>query len=162
MRNIYSKTRILVAVLIAQGAIAYANGSDELVDADRRGRALEGRDVVAYFSLESSGEAVVGIESYTYEWNGASWWFSNSENLETFQADPERFAPKYGGYCSMAMAKDKVVHANPDAWTIRDGTLYLFARKAGRKTWRDDPPQYIALADGHWANHVAQLAESIE
>lgn len=65
------------------------------VNVDARGVAAEGYDVVAYFTV---GEAVEGSSGLAYEWNGASWWFSNGEHLQLFRDDPEKYAPRYGGY----------------------------------------------------------------
>ena len=148
---------LLFSILVFLTTILLARDSGEAIDVDRRGRALGGHDVVSYFQLETDANATSGTKQHTLSWRGADWWFSSEENLEQFRTDPEKFAPKYGGYCSMAMAQDKVVDANPDAWEIREGKLYLFARKRGRTTWRDEPERYITLADDFWPDHQVRL-----
>lgn len=37
-------------------------------------------------------------------WNGRSWHFSSGANRDAFLADPESYAPAYGGYCAWAAA----------------------------------------------------------
>jgi YHS domain-containing protein len=44
------------------------------------------------------GKPVKGDEQFAYEWNGAQWLFSSRELLDLFAANPEKYAPQYGGY----------------------------------------------------------------
>jgi YHS domain-containing protein len=39
-----------------------------------------------------------GKSEYSYDWNDAKWYFATAENRDLFAADPEHYAPKYGGY----------------------------------------------------------------
>jgi hypothetical protein len=59
------------------------------------GVAIKGYDTVAY---HTEGRAVKGHSKYSHEWNDAKWHFTSAENRDLFVADPERYAPKYGGY----------------------------------------------------------------
>jgi YHS domain-containing protein len=65
------------------------------VNADARGVAIRGYDPVAYFTM---GKAVQGSQEFAYQWNGATWWFANQDDLEHFKKEPEKYAPRYGGY----------------------------------------------------------------
>jgi hypothetical protein len=47
-----------------------------------------------------------------------------------FKADPVRYAPQFGNFCAMALAKGEVVVANPQNWLISDGKLYVFGSPA--------------------------------
>ena len=60
-----------------------------------KGLAIKGYDPVAYFKL---GEPVKGKSEFEYKWEGAKWRFSNSEHLDLFKTNPEKYAPQYGGY----------------------------------------------------------------
>ena len=59
------------------------------------GVAIKGYDTVAY---HTEGRAVKGHSKYSHEWNDAKWHFTSAENRDLFVSDPERYAPKYGGY----------------------------------------------------------------
>lgn len=59
------------------------------------GIAIKGYDTVAYFT---EGRAVKGTKKFSYNWNDAKWYFASNENLSLFAANPEQYAPKYGGY----------------------------------------------------------------
>ena len=60
-----------------------------------RGLAIKGYDPVAYFTL---GKPVKGNSEFEYKWEGAKWRFSSSEHQNLFAAEPEKYAPQYGGY----------------------------------------------------------------
>src|SRR5713101_9449198 len=67
----------------------------------KRGAAIDGHDPVAYFTKKA---AVKGSPEYSYEWAGAKWLFSSAEHRDLFAANPERYAPQYGGYCAYGIA----------------------------------------------------------
>jgi YHS domain-containing protein len=59
------------------------------------GVAIGGYDPIAYFT---EGRAVRGEEKYEFSWQGARWYFASSEHRDRFVAQPERYAPQYGGF----------------------------------------------------------------
>jgi YHS domain-containing protein len=59
------------------------------------GLAIKGYDTVAY---HTEGRALKGKSKFSHQWNDAKWYFASAENKELFAADPERYAPQYGGY----------------------------------------------------------------
>ena len=109
--------------------------------------AIRGYDAVAYHTEQ---KPVKGNSNYTSEWNGATWRFANSENRDRFQEDPERWAPKYGGYCAWAVSNNYTASTDPDAWSIVDERLYLNFSRSVRKTWSKDIPGNIKRGDANW------------
>ena len=91
--------------------------------------AIKGYDPVAYFTL---GKPTPGLPEIEYEWDERVWRFSSAEDRELFKVDPVRYAPQFGNYCAMALAKGKIVVANPENWLISDGKLYVFGDPAPR------------------------------
>ena len=67
----------------------------EKVNQTSLGVAIKGYDSVAY---HTEGRAVKGQSQYSQAWNDAEWYFTSAENRDLFAADPERYAPQYGGY----------------------------------------------------------------
>jgi YHS domain-containing protein len=59
------------------------------------GVAIKGYDPVAY---HTENRAVKGESQFSLQWNDAKWYFTSAENRDLFAADPERYAPQYGGY----------------------------------------------------------------
>lgn len=111
------------------------------------GVAVDGSDMVAYFT---DGAPVTGSAGHTVDWNGATWQFANAENAAMFEANPEAYAPQYGGYCAYAVSKGYTAPTEPDAWTILEGKLYLNFNTTVRKIWSEDIPSNIVKADGNW------------
>ena len=59
------------------------------------GVAIKGYDTVAY---HTEGKAVKGKKEFSHKWNDAKWHFASAGNRDLFVAEPERYAPQYGGY----------------------------------------------------------------
>ncbi len=116
--------------------------------------AIKGYDPVAYFT---EGRAVKGSKKFSYEWLGATWHFASAKHRELFVADPSKYAPQYGGYCSRATYAGRVSSADPEVWRIVDGKLYLFYVEDTLAKWERDIPGQIADADANWPRIEAEL-----
>ena len=109
--------------------------------------AVKGYDTVAYFT---DGKPVKGSKKFTHAWKGAEWRFASAEHRDLFAADPEKYAPQYGGYCAWAVSQGSTAGIDPKAWKIVDGKLYLNYSSKIQKKWEADIPGHIDAADGHW------------
>ena len=109
--------------------------------------AIRGADPVAYFT---DGGPVIGSADHALMWKGATWHFASAENMATFEADPERYAPAYGGYCAFAASRGYLAPTIPEAWTIHEDRLYLNANLRARELWLRDVPGNIAKGDANW------------
>ncbi len=139
--------RLLAAAsLLVAGSPAWA-GQDPVYTGTFSDLAVEGHDPVAYFR---QGRPVEGDRRWSLEWQGATWRFASPENLEAFKADPEAFAPRYGGYCAWAVSQGYTASADPEAWRIVDGKLYLNYDQDVQKTWEQEIPGNIGKADANW------------
>lgn len=111
-------------------------------------KAVDGYDAVAYFT---EGKPVKGSKKFKTEYMGADWYFSSQENLEKFTANPENFAPQYGGYCAWAIAeKNDFAPGDPEQWKIVNGKLYLNYNADIQQRWQKDIPGFIATGDKNW------------
>lgn len=108
------------------------------------GIAIRGYDTVAYFT---EGKPMEGSDEFTTDWQGATWKFASQEHLDLFKADPQKYAPQYGGYCAYGVAQESLVKIEPDQWTIHDDKLYLNYNAKLNNEWKKDIPGYIAAAD---------------
>jgi YHS domain-containing protein len=108
------------------------------------GIAIRGFDTVAYFT---QGKPVKGSADYVVNWSGATWQFASQEHADLFKADPEAYAPQYGGYCAYGVAQDYLVKIEGDQWKIEDGKLYLNYDRKVQSKWIKDIPGYIATAN---------------
>ena len=117
------------------------------VNVDTEGIAIKGYDPVAYFTM---GRPLKGKKDYQFAWHGAKWLFSSQENLAMFQENPEKYAPRYGGYCAYAVSRGTTADIDPGSWAIVDGKLYLNLDKNVQALWNQDRQGYIKKADQNW------------
>ncbi len=110
----------------------------------RTDTAINGHDTVAYFTV---GKPVKGLDNLSLEWMGAKWKFSTQANLDLFKANPQKYAPQYGGYCAYGVAQDALVKVDPEQFTVRDGKLYLNYDADVQSKWKKDPDGFIRAAD---------------
>ena len=132
-------------ILLFAAAATPAAAIDPVFSAD--GAAIHGYDPVAYFAEE---KAVPGRPEFVHEYMGATWRFASAANRDAFAADPQKYAPQYGGYCAYAVSQGYTAPIDPDAWSIRDGRLYLNYSLAVRIRWALDKDGHIAAADANW------------
>jgi len=109
--------------------------------------AIRGYDPVAYFT---ESKAVMGDVGITHSWNGADWRFASDANRKKFMADPEKYAPAYGGYCAYAVANGYTAATDPDAWSIVDDRLYLNYSASVKQRWKKNTRDYIRKANENW------------
>ena len=140
------KIAILFCLFVCFGATASL--AKDKVYTSFLGDAIRGYDPVAYFT---QSKPVKGSSKYKYEWNGATWRFSSKKNLNLFESNPEKYAPQYGGYCAYAMAvAGQFASTVPEAWTIKNGKLYLNFSLDVRENWESNITQYIHVGDNNW------------
>ena len=100
-----------------------------------------------------------GNPRYEFAWNGAKWLFSSAENLEKFKADPEAYAPQFGGYCSYAVSKGYTANGDPNAWKIVDGKLYLNYSPEVKQLWEKEQDERIRNGNQNWEGFKKKAPE---
>ena len=111
------------------------------------GVAINGYDPVAYFT---EGKPVEGSPEFTSDWDGAVLQFASAENKAMFDADPDAYAPAYGGYCAYAVSRGYTASTDPDAWSIYEDRLFLNYSRSVRALWRLDKAGHVASGDANW------------
>lgn len=149
MKKIIQMVFVVTALLMAQSALAV----DPISTSFFSNKAIKGYDTVAYFT---ENKAVKGSDEFTTEYLGADWYFSKQGNLDLFIANPEKYAPQYGGYCAWAVSQNDTAPIQPDLFTIVDGKLYLNFNEKINNRWSGNREALIKQADVNWPNLVDQ------
>jgi hypothetical protein len=123
-------------VFVAATLPAEADGRKPLAT-DTDHVAIQGYDTVAYFT---DGKAIKGGSAFESVWDDAKWRFASAAHRDLFIANPDRYMPQFGGFCAGAMETGTLVPANPEAWAIVDGKLYMTAGPP------EDMPSWTAQA----------------
>lgn len=112
------------------------------------GLGAKGFNVVAYFT---DGKAVPDSDRYTSDFGGVKWQFANRQHRDLFAADPLKYAPQYGGFCSWGVAEGKLFDVDPqNGWTIAGGKLYLNFNADINATFAKDAQGFVNMANRNW------------
>lgn len=112
--------------------------------------AVSGYDTVSYF--ETGGDPVMGKAEHAVEHDGAVYHFANAANAARFAANPDAFAPQFGGHCAWAMSRGYLAPGDPLAYTLVDGKLYLNFNRDVRAMWLKERDTNIANGHKNWVN----------
>ncbi len=141
MNKIITLTCLFVLVLplsiLAQQSEVFSN----------KDGAIKGFDPVAFF-VES--KAVLGVKEFAYDWKNATWHFATKKNKDLFVANPEKYAPQYGGYCAYGIADGHKAPTETNTWTVVDNKLYFNYNLQVKKEWSKDQLNLIKKADELW------------
>lgn len=138
-------------------AIALACGNaraGSVISGADKGAAIGGYDPVAYFTTDQPAR---GDPAITHDWNGATWQFANEAHRALFIAEPEKYAPQYGGYCAYAASLNRVAAGDGKRWQIVDGKLYLNNNFIAHKLWQTDLSGNIEDSERNWDGVRAKI-----
>ncbi|MBX3356938.1 MAG: hypothetical protein KF745_00770 [Phycisphaeraceae bacterium] len=127
------------------------SGQRVLVNIDDQGVALEGYDPVSYFTR---AKPVKGDPAITSTYLGATYRFTSGADKATFDADPAKYAPQFGGYCGYAASINTISPVDPMLYQVLDGRLVLQHNQKAWRLWNQDVPGNLAKADQNWPGLV--------
>lgn len=110
--------------------------------------AIQGYDPVAYFTDK---KPVRGDSAITATHKGAVYRFASLEHKKTFEANPAKYAPQYGGYCAFGASQGVKAPIQPDKFSVYKGKLYLNVNAHAQSLWVKDKPGFIKKANAFWA-----------
>ncbi|NKB52882.1 MAG: YHS domain-containing protein [Rhizobiaceae bacterium] len=139
-------TACLIFVALPQSSVLAKSPVAEL-NLSSSGLALRGIDPVSYFK---SKKPIKGSKEITALHGGGTYRFASQQNKDTFLANPVKYLPAYGGFCSYGAASSYKVDGDPNVWSIVDGKLYLNINKSVDRSWDRRRDYYIRTADKIW------------
>jgi YHS domain-containing protein len=134
----------IALLAFASAAVSVAWAGDYF---EKDGVAIRGHDPVAYFK---DGKPAKGSAEHRFEHKGSVFLFSSKANRDAFAAEPDRYAPQYGGFCAFGMASGYKAAVDPAAFTVASGKLYLNYNRDVQKQWLADVPAFVGKADQQW------------
>ncbi len=122
-----------------------------LVNLNDKAVIIEGYDPVAYFT---DNKPVMGIEQYSAQFEGATYWFVSAEHAELFKKEPKKYAPQYGAFCGYAVSIGKLRPVDPTIYQVEDGRLILQHTREAYDLFNKDLKGNTAKADKNWPGIV--------
>ena len=108
---------------------------------------LRGYDPVSYFT---DGKPEQGLAELSASYDNGTYWFKNADHRAMFVANPDRYAPQFGGLCAIDLSRGTKTEPDPESWTIADGKLYVFGKKRGPSVFAEQGPSIVAAATKNW------------
>lgn len=108
---------------------------------------LHGVDPVAFIK---SGEMVDGTAKYTSVHDGVAYYFATKRNLTAFEANPKRYIPQNGGFCTYGVSVGAKFDGDPRYSDVVDGKLYVFLNEEIYNAYKQDPQGTITRAEENW------------
>lgn len=118
-----------------------------LVNVNQQGVMLNGYDVVAYFT---ENKPVKGTSAYASFYQHATYHFTSIANKQLFDGNPDKYVPKYGGYCAVAAAFNKMEEIEIDKFQIYQGHLYMNRNAKAVSVWNENPAGIVKKAEKNW------------
>ena len=112
---------------------------------------LKGHDPVAYFTMDKH---LLGSPEIKAIYAGTTYRFVNEQHKAIFTADPVKYVPQFGGYCSNGVVYGMAFGGDPDTWQIIDGKLYMFGGAGSRKYFLMDEKNNLSLAHQYWTTEL--------
>ncbi len=134
-------------MLLGLMSVAWAVPSGPVVTDAKTGLAINGFDPVAYFTEAAPQPGRADME---YRMSGAIWRFRNEGNRAAFADNPNVYAPQFGGYDPVAIARGTSVAGHPQLWLVTGQRLYLFYSKEARAEFAAQPGRILDLAERRW------------
>ncbi|MDX2303693.1 MAG: YHS domain-containing (seleno)protein [Microscillaceae bacterium] len=118
-----------------------------LLNVDENGVILKGYDVVAFHTVK---KPIKGSAEFQSEYQGAIYYFSSEDNKKTFDANPDKYIPQFGGFCAVAVALNKLSPIQIWTHSIVDGRLVFNHNKRALALWNKNPKGNLKKADKNW------------
>lgn len=148
------KSRILQLAFLFLLAPTLSGFAQNLLNLNRNGVAVKGYDPVGYFT---DGKALKGDPQFQSTHAGAIYLFATADHKETFDKEPEKYAPQFGGYCAWAVSQGYTANIDPEAFQIVDGRLLLQYSLDVRKNFSKDTSGNLKKADINWPKIVEKM-----
>lgn len=155
MKRLLNLKTLLIVFTVGLATSVFA-GNDTETDSDQI--ILAGHDAVAYFT---QGQPVLGSSDITSVYNEAIYRFSSTENRDTFNDNPEKYAPAYGGFCAFGATFGKKFEIDGKAFEVVDGRLYVNKNLEVYAAWKKDIPKHLDQANTQWPKIKDVAAEEL-
>ena len=152
----FSLALIFASVATAQIPTKSPDGKYTL-NLDKNGCMLLGNDVVAMFTMPD--KTLMGDQKFESVYQGAKYWFVSAENKALFDADPEKYAPLYGGFCAVAVSEGDLRPVQVWTHEITEGKLVVNHNARAKGLWDKKPKKRFRHAQEKWPTVNAKPAK---
>jgi YHS domain-containing protein len=155
--------RMVLGILLILGTVHTAKAVDEVnvtTGGTMAGKplALHGYDPVAYFT---GGKPIIGEAKYSAVYNGAAYYFASADHKKTFESNPAKYSPAFGGFCAYGVGVGKKFDGSPQHWTVYKDRLYLNVTADIARKFAEDLDGNVKKAEKNWNTIENKAAGSL-
>lgn len=119
---------------------------------DNSNIALQGYSPVSYLDL---GLAQRGNKAFKSEYRKVVYYFTSAEQKATFDKNPSKYMPEYGGFCAFGIYAGAKFRVDPTKFTVKDGKYFLFLNNVeldAKQLWlaENNHNKLKSVADTNW------------
>src|SRR5215472_732834 len=130
--------------LMLFSALSTIAAAKDLLNLDGNGVAIQGYDPVAFFTDKRS---VKGSPQFQSEYRSAKYYFVSAEHKASFDKEPAKYEPQFGGYCAYGASKGHKAPVKIEAWQIVNGRLLMQYDLEVKDTFNEDQLGNLQKAD---------------
>ncbi|KGM88112.1 hypothetical protein rosmuc_01806 [Roseovarius mucosus DSM 17069] len=108
---------------------------------------VHGVDVV---SLIEYNKEQAGSAKFTTVHDGVSYYFTSAKHQKSFEANPSKYIPQNGGFCTYGVSVGKKFDGDPSFASVVDGKLYVFLNEDIYNLYLKDQAGTIHKAEENW------------
>ena len=149
MRNTIKTIIALLALAVSTTGFAQDKKANNI---DNSNIALAGYSPVSYLDL---GLAQIGNKAYKSEYEKVVYYFTSEEQKATFDKNPRKYLPQYGGYCAFGVYAGAKFRVDPNKFMVKDGKYYLFLNNVeldAKQLWlaENNHSKLVNTANTNW------------
>lgn len=140
---------ILVTVFLSATIFAQDKMANNI---DNSNIALQGYSAVSYLDLNL---AQIGNKNFKSEYEKVVYYFTSKEQKVTFDKNPAKYVPQYGGFCAFGTYAGAKFRVNPTKFIVKNGKYYLFLNNLeldAKQLWlaENNHSKLKGVADKNW------------
>ena len=146
------KNILIILTLFAFTSLDLIGQDNKANNIDNSNIALQGYSPVSYADL---GLAQKGVKDFKSEYKKIVYYFTSKEQKATFDMNPEKYLPQYGGFCAFGIYAGAKFRADPNKFISKNGTYFLYLYNLeldAQQLWlnENDHKGLVAKADTNW------------
>ncbi len=145
--------KVILGLVLIMSSVVFAQ--DKMANnIDNSNIALQGYSPVSYLDL---GLAQKGNKTYKSEHNKVVYYFTSAEQKNTFDKNPGKYLPQYGGFCAFGCYAGAKFRVDPNKFIVEDGKYYLYLNNVeldAKQLWlaENNHSKLKSVADKNWKN----------
>lgn len=117
------KSFSIIAAMLLISTLGLAQDIKAKFNTDDSKIGLQGYSPVSYLDL---GIAQKGLKEYKSTYEGLAYYFTSTAQKKSFDANPAKYLPEYGGYCAFGVSVGAKFRTDPNKFVVKDGKYFLF------------------------------------